>query len=44
VLPKSSLLWVFETSFIEGLPWDSGKWHWQGTPPTGGLALLWELN
>ncbi len=35
VLPKSSLLWVFETSFIEGLPWDSGKWHWQGTPPLG---------
>jgi hypothetical protein len=27
VLPKSILLWTFETSFIEGLPWDLGEWH-----------------
>lgn len=41
VLPKSSLLWIFETSFIESLPWDAREWHWQGTPPIGGLAFLW---
>jgi hypothetical protein len=27
VLPKSSLLWIFEIGFIENLPWDLGEWH-----------------
>jgi hypothetical protein len=29
------LFWIFETGFIEGLPWDPDKWHWQGSPPMG---------
>jgi hypothetical protein len=35
VFPKSSLLWIFETGFIENLPWDPGEWHCQGSPPLG---------
>jgi hypothetical protein len=27
VLPKSSLLWIFETGFIKKVPWDAGEWH-----------------
>jgi hypothetical protein len=34
-LPKSTLFWIFEIDFINGLPWDSGEWHWQATPPLG---------
>jgi hypothetical protein len=25
---KPPLLWIFELSFIDGLLWDSGEWHW----------------
>jgi hypothetical protein len=35
VLPKPSLLYIFEIGFIESLPWDLGKWHWQGSCPLG---------
>jgi hypothetical protein len=28
VLPKSSLLWIFENGFIESVPWDPKEWHW----------------
>jgi hypothetical protein len=24
---KLPLFWIFESSFIDGLPWESGKWH-----------------
>jgi len=31
---KSPLIyWIFETGFIQELPWDLGEWHWQATPP-----------
>jgi hypothetical protein len=35
--PGKSLLiyWIFETGFIQELPWDPGEWHWQATPPLG---------
>lgn len=33
--PKPSLFLIFETSFIESLPWDLGEWHWQGPPHWG---------
>jgi hypothetical protein len=26
-LTKLPLLWIFESGFIDGLPWDSGEWH-----------------
>jgi hypothetical protein len=33
---KSQLIyWIFETGFIQELPWDPGEWHWQATPPLG---------
>jgi hypothetical protein len=33
---KSTLTyWIFETGFIQELPWDPGEWHWQATPPLG---------
>jgi len=35
-LGKSPLIyWIFETGFIQELPWDPGEWHWQTTPPLG---------
>ncbi len=44
-LPKSVLYWIFETSFIDILPWDSGEWHWQATPLQGTrLSLVTHLN
>jgi hypothetical protein len=27
-LTKLPLLWIFESGFIDGLPWDPGEWHW----------------
>jgi hypothetical protein len=32
---KHSLYWVFESGFINDLPWDPGEWHWQTTPSLG---------
>ncbi len=29
------IYWIFETGFIQELPWDPGKWHWQAIPPLG---------
>jgi hypothetical protein len=26
---KPPLHWIFETGFIQDLPWDPGEWHWQ---------------
>ncbi len=26
-LTKPPLLWIFESGFIDGLPWDPGEWH-----------------
>jgi hypothetical protein len=25
---KPPLLWIFESDFIDGFPWDLGEWHW----------------
>jgi hypothetical protein len=36
ILGKNPLtFWIFETGFIQKLPWDPGEWHWQATPPLG---------
>jgi len=44
-LPKSIIYWIFETSFIDILPWDSREWHWQTTPLQGTrLSLVTRLN
>jgi hypothetical protein len=32
---KPPLHWVFETGFIQDLPWDPREWHWQTSPPLG---------
>jgi hypothetical protein len=32
---KPPLYWVFETRFIQDLPWDLGEWHWQNLHPLG---------
>ncbi len=35
---KTPIFWIFETGFIQDLPWDpgeSGEWHWKSTPPLG---------
>ncbi len=32
---KAPLYWIFETGFIQDLPWDPGEWHWQSNPPLG---------
>jgi hypothetical protein len=34
-LTKPPLLWIFESSFIDGLPWDPGEWHWQASYQMG---------
>jgi hypothetical protein len=26
---------IFETGFIQELPWDPGEWHWRTAPPFG---------
>jgi hypothetical protein len=26
-LTKAPLLWIFESNFIDGLPWDLREWH-----------------
>jgi hypothetical protein len=32
---KSQLFWIFESGFIQDLPWDPGEWRWQEQPPMG---------
>jgi hypothetical protein len=34
-LTKPTLLWIFESDFIDGLPWDPGEWHWQASSQMG---------
>jgi hypothetical protein len=29
------MYWIFETCFIQDLPWDPGEWHWWSNPPLG---------
>jgi hypothetical protein len=26
---KNTTFWIFESGFIENLPWDPGEWHWK---------------
>jgi hypothetical protein len=35
---KLPLLWIFESGFIDVLPWDLGEWHWK--PPPKWVTLL----
>jgi len=32
---KNQLFWIFESGFIQDLPWDPGEWRWQAQPPMG---------
>ncbi len=32
---KTPTFWIFETGFIQDLPWDPGEWHWKATPHLG---------
>jgi hypothetical protein len=32
---KALLYWIYDIGFIQNLPWDSGEWHWQPSPPLG---------
>ncbi len=34
-LTKPPLFWIFESGFIDGLPSDSGEWHWQASSQMG---------
>jgi hypothetical protein len=44
-LPKSILFWIFETSFINSLPWVPRKWHGKCPPPWGTRpSLVTRLN
>jgi hypothetical protein len=37
---KTPIFWIFETGFIQDLPWDPGEWHWKSTPPLGDAPLF----
>jgi hypothetical protein len=37
---KTPIFWIFETGFIQDLPWDLGEWHWKPTPPLGDASLF----
>jgi len=37
---KPPLYWVFETGFIQDLPWDPGEWHWQASHPLRDAPLF----
>ncbi len=32
---KALIYWLFDTGFIQDLPWDPGEWQWQPNPPLG---------
>ncbi len=32
---KAPLYWIYDSGFIQDLPWDPGEWHWQPHPPLG---------
>jgi hypothetical protein len=34
-LTKPPFLWIFDSNFINGLPWDWGEWHWQASSQMG---------
>jgi hypothetical protein len=39
-LTKLPLFWIFESGFIDGLPWDPGEWHWQASSQMGDSPFL----
>jgi hypothetical protein len=34
------LYWIFETGFIQDLPWDPREWHWRPNPPLGDFPFF----
>jgi hypothetical protein len=34
------LYWIFETGFIQDLPWDPSEWHWKTNPPLGDIPFF----
>jgi hypothetical protein len=39
-LTKPHLLWIFQSGFIDGLPWDLGEWHWQASSQMGDFPFF----
>ncbi len=39
-LTKPPFLWIFDSSFIDGLPWDPGEWHWQASSQMGDFPFF----
>ncbi len=39
---KTPIFWIFETGFIQDLPWDPGEWHWKAIPHLGDAPLFGE--
>jgi len=37
---KTPIFWIFETGFIQDLPWDPGEWHWKATLHLGDAPLF----
>jgi hypothetical protein len=40
-LTNFSPLWIFESDFIDGLPWDPEEWHWQASSHMGDSSFFW---
>jgi hypothetical protein len=37
---KTPTFWIFETGFIQDLPWDPGEWRWRTSPPFGDVPFF----
>jgi hypothetical protein len=37
---KTLVFWIFESGFIQDLPWDPGEWHWKPVEPLGDAPLF----
>jgi len=37
---KPPLFWIFESGFVQDLPWDPGDWHWQAPSPLGDAPVF----
>ncbi len=37
---RSTTFWIFETGFVENLPWDLGEWHWKEIHPLDNVPFF----
>jgi hypothetical protein len=37
---KNTTFWIFESGFIENLPWDPGEWHWKEIYPLDNVPFF----